>query len=323
MSWTTLLKITTEPSNIPIPMKRLASSCAMACAVSLAAHAATITVNTTNNISPGVGETNLVQAINLLQNGDTIGFNIPGAGPHYLLTPPCGGYPKITNNNVTINGYTQPGAVANTNTILGSNTAKIKIVLDSRNGQFTDGTYQAANGNSGFNGEGVMLCIFNATNVHLQGLCLLGMKANLDTTNCAGAQFDETCAIGVERDYSGGAAGLGNGMWISGCWIGVDVDGTTVSACDNGPRAERHRDDTIGNAARLPANNAIIGVRTGSLNPRAEFNVIVGHTEDVLLEGQGHRVSGNFLGVLPDGMHDYIVPFAELGVFQESHIEIG
>src|SRR5678815_5125657 len=99
------------------------------------ASAKIITVNTTNNVSPGPGETNLVQAIAMLADGDAIHFNIPGGGPFYLQTPPLvpdNGYPPITNHNVTIDGYTQPGAVPNSNRILSSNNAQIKIVLDSR-----------------------------------------------------------------------------------------------------------------------------------------------------------------------------------------------
>src|ERR1700746_3280784 len=107
-----------------------------------------IVVNTINNVSPAPGETNLVKAISLLQDGDTIQFNIPG-GPgqvFYLQTPP-GGYPIITNNNITIDGYSQPGATPNSNPIHAPNNAKIKICLDSRNGNATDmGNIENING---------------------------------------------------------------------------------------------------------------------------------------------------------------------------------
>ncbi len=43
------------------------------------ANAKIITVTTTNNISPGSGQTSLVQAINLLADGDTIQFDIAEA----------------------------------------------------------------------------------------------------------------------------------------------------------------------------------------------------------------------------------------------------
>src|SRR6266496_3545562 len=97
----------------------------------------TIVVNTADNLTPGPNQTNLVKAINLLEDGDTVQFDIPGNGPHYLLSPP-GGYPPITNiNNITIDGYSQPGSSPNTNPILSSNNANITIVLDARNGNFT------------------------------------------------------------------------------------------------------------------------------------------------------------------------------------------
>ena len=116
------------------------------------ANAAIITVNTANNADFSAGKTNLWLAIKMAntngQTANTINFNIPGTGPFYLITPPLyvqggstlalgGGYPIITNHNLTIDGYSQPGAVANTNTILGTNTAKLMIVIDSRISNYT------------------------------------------------------------------------------------------------------------------------------------------------------------------------------------------
>src|SRR2546426_6117770 len=98
-----------------------------------AAEAAIITVNTTNNAAPGPNETNLVMALNQLSDGDTVQFNIPGNGPFYLRTP-AAGYRYITNNNIAIDGYSQPGSAPNTNPILAANNARIQIVLDSRDG---------------------------------------------------------------------------------------------------------------------------------------------------------------------------------------------
>ncbi len=87
--------------------------------------AAIISVNTEDNTDFSPGKTNLVTAINSLNAGDTINFNIPGSGPHYLVSP-GGGYPMITNkNNITIDGYSQPGSAPNTNSILASNNAQI------------------------------------------------------------------------------------------------------------------------------------------------------------------------------------------------------
>ena len=145
------------------------------------ADAKTIVVNTANNVSPGLGETNLVQAINLLQNGDTIRFALDGAGPFYLITPPLdpdNGYPAITNHNITIDGYSQPGAFPNTNPILSSNNAQIKIVIDSRGG----GLHREDIPGYGLS-EGSALFIKRATNVTIRGLCFLGPDFGSFITN--------------------------------------------------------------------------------------------------------------------------------------------
>ena len=82
-----------------------------------------IVVNTADNTDFSAGKTNLVAAIKALGDGDTITFNIPGAGVHEIDTP-AGGYPLITKNNVTIDGYTQPGAVPNSNPIHAANKSR-------------------------------------------------------------------------------------------------------------------------------------------------------------------------------------------------------
>jgi hypothetical protein len=88
------------------------------------AHAKIITVTTTNSVGLSAGSVSLTLAIQSLDDGDTIQFALPGTGPFFLI-PPVNGYPWITNNNVTVDGYSQPGASPNTNTILARNNAKI------------------------------------------------------------------------------------------------------------------------------------------------------------------------------------------------------
>src|SRR5689334_7152428 len=92
---------------------------------------ATITV--TNDAPTGPGS--LTAAINALNDGDTIAFHIPPetGEVHYIKTPPDG-YPLITRNNITIDGYTQGGAAPNTSPIHAANNASLKIVLSSTNG---------------------------------------------------------------------------------------------------------------------------------------------------------------------------------------------
>jgi len=183
-------------------LKRFAAFCFLAGATLCPAK--TITVNTVNNTTPGPNETNLVQAINLLQDGDTIAFNIPGTGPFYLVAPP-GGYPPITNiNNVTIDGYTQPGSSPNTNPILASNNANIKIVLDGRNGQFTSFPDDIP----GFGtDESAALFVLGSTNFWVKGICFLG---SWDAVNSTTAQYAVAFGGDVSSDYG----------HVSGCRVG-------------------------------------------------------------------------------------------------------
>ena len=214
--------------------------------VAFSVSAKTIVVTTTNNVSPPVGETNLIQAIQLLADGDTIAFNIPGPGPHYLVTPPQipgdgGGYPEITHNNVTIDGYTQPGAAPNSNTILATNNAEIQIVLDSREG----GSHVWNIPGYGDTESGIL--VVSGNNVTIRGLSFLGVPS------------DSVALYGI-------ALGKGaDNAHINGCWIGIDPDGVTVAGFNDGITGFRHDGDM--------QTGVVVGVKPDSTNPRAEFNV--------------------------------------------------
>ena len=136
--------------------------------LSVSTQAAVITVTTSNNVNPGAAEISLVKALETVSDGDEIRFNIPGPGPHYLITP-SGGYPEITAHGITINGYSQPGSSANSNGILASNNAKIGIFLDARE---SGGTVLNYDGYS--SSESAVLAVVGATNVAVRGLGFLG-----------------------------------------------------------------------------------------------------------------------------------------------------
>src|SRR5687768_9636066 len=92
---------------------------------SLLCRGAVFTVTVTNDSGPG----SLRQAIT--DNNDTpgaglntINFNIPGAGPH-LISPETS-LPPVTQP-VLINGYSQPGAIANSSTTAFNAVLKIRI----------------------------------------------------------------------------------------------------------------------------------------------------------------------------------------------------
>src|ERR1051325_428590 len=186
-------------------------------------HAATITVTTT--ASSGAGS--LDAAIKALSNGDTIEFNIAGAGPHYL-EPPNGGWPLITNDNVTINGYSQPGSAPNSNPILAANNAQIKIVLSSTNSVVNE-LYTPLDYNSGTNvqtGFGstdfAVLGVYGANNVTIKGLSLIGTP---------GAGVASHYGIALMRDTTHPC----NGAHINGCWIGVEPSGVPTRVREPDP----------------------------------------------------------------------------------------
>ena len=246
-------------------------------AIAITAQGTTITVNTADNTDFGAGKTNLWLAIKMANtNGataNTINFNIQGTGPFYIITPAFyapggipalgGGYPIITNNNLTIDGYSQPGALANTNTILGSNTAVLKIVIDSRASNYTadanhpvlvgaetmnyafitgktyeDPTY----GWPGFtSADAAQIGIFQATNVHIKGLCFLN-------DYIPGADGLAVASVALGADYPTNWVNPplnGPSSWfypeyalhVSGCWFNLLPDGKTV--VDGGYNAVR------------------------------------------------------------------------------------
>jgi len=269
----------------------------------LSGYAKNIVVTTENNESPGQGQTNLVQAINLLADGDTIEFKIPGNGPHYLLSPP-GGYPPITNiNNVTIDGYSQPGSSPNTNPILSSNNANITIVLDARNGNFTHFPDDIPGYGTG---EASILFVLGSTNFSVRGLCFLGVWDSENGPDSYAVSFG-----GGEPSHGG---------HVSGCRVGLDLDGTNVARLK----------DAVTAFGAGPSDGIVVGVAPGSATTsaaeaRAQFNVIVGEQIPVIIEGNATRVSGNFFNVFPNGLQDFL---ADGGISGPNHtleamIEIG
>jgi hypothetical protein len=313
-------------------------------AIAASAQAATITVNTADNTDFSAGKTNLWLAIKMANtNGaiaNTINFNIPGTGPFYLITPPLyvqggtalalgGGYPIITNHNLTIDGYSQPGAVANTNTILGTNTAKLMIVVDSRVSNYTPNlehpvriggetmnyalitgkTYgSAVNGYAGFTeADAAQIGIFAASNITIKGLCFLndyipGSEQGISLASIAlGADYpyENPTAAHIYPDYN---------LHVCGCWFNLMPDGTTV--VDGGLNAvtvRRHRAASSNSYlnGRWSPSAITVGVAKNSVNPRAEFNIIMSQAQSIAAQGERGRFCGNFFNVFADGMNQY------------------
>src|SRR3989442_7349058 len=251
------------------------------CAVT---QAAIIAVNTTNNVTPGSNETNLVMALSKMHDGDTIQFNIPGPGTFYISTP-TNGYPLITNNNVVIDGYSQPGSSPNTNSILQPNSARIQIVLDSRVGP-EQRTRLGSSSNSGFfDWESAILAAQGAKNFKIRGLSFLS-RHTAGTPPVQDQGDPEIYCIALINDATNAR--------ISGCWFGLDPNGTTVAGGRSAVAALK--DNSGASASRLVFNTD----GDGQHDP-AEFDICMGMVLAIHLDTANAEVAGNVINVFPNG----------------------
>ena len=257
------------------------------CAGTLAA--ATLTVTTADNSSgPNDSQLSLKEAIEQVQSGDTIAFAIPGAGPHYIVTPPEG-YPLLQKSNVTIDGYTQSGAVKNTSALTEPHTTVIKIVIDSREGgRFSLAEY----GDHGFgDSESAIFPLLDAANTRIQGLAFIGIPGD---DNSESPFIYNIALIGSSTDAH-----------VQGCWFGLDPaaapfapggDGITPGVHGARSAVASFKWDDATTSAGL-----IVGTDGDGVGDRGEFNVMVGNLLAVHLETPDVRLSGNYINVLPNG----------------------
>jgi len=259
--------------------------------ISFAASLSATTYTVTTTADSGAGS--LRQAI-LDANGspghDDIAFNITGSGVHTIA--PATALPTITDQ-VTIDGYTQPGASANTNGPSQGTNAAIRIEID--------GTAL------GFGGNGL---VSNSGNVTIRGLAInrcgnAGIQVggagsgtyilgNFLGTDPSGATRSGPQSYGVEIETSAVAVGGANPAdrnLISG------NDGAQVLIGDSGGTNSAIKGNLIGtNAAGTAAiqgqfNYALVYIRVGTNvliggPAAAERNVISGGTGN----GQGYGV---------------------------------
>lgn len=269
----------------------------------------TLTVTTTNNENPPAGSMSLFQAITSVADGDTIAFNIPGDGPHVIVTP-VGGYPIITANNVTIDGYSQPGSAPNSNPILGGNNAKIRIVLDSSDaasGPSKDTAnpllLERRSTRLPFSGygdtENGIIAVMRGDNFTIRGISFLARR----TVPSTGEQGDEDAGDVSVKDPGIYAVALieeAKNAKVQGCWFGLHPDGTTVKPVKSAVAAFRHRVPTDTYSGGL-----VFGTDGDGANDVAEFNISIGAIIAVAIELPNARISGNYFNVFPNGTSFY------------------
>jgi CSLREA domain-containing protein len=292
---------------------------------SLPATAATIVVNVSSDTAhacaaTGTGTCSLRDAIlfaNATAGADTINFNIPGAGVQTIA--PITELPSISEQ-VTIDGYTQPLATANT--LATGNNANLLIQLDGSGAG-------AANG----------LVVLNAPNTLIRGLvinrfALVGIRvaptaftaAVTIQGNFIGTAADGTAALGnsgsgieVANDFAlsfqvgGNSPGMRNlisGNTLHGILLGAQtgqVQGNYIGTNAAGTAAIANG----GSGVNITGHNNLVGG-----NPAfGQRNVISGnaaHGIAIASSASMNSVQGNFIGT--NGGGTLALPNAQDGI---------
>src|SRR3954451_14932527 len=260
-----------------IPRLLAAAVAALAIAPQVA-NAATFTVTTTAN----AGACSLRQAINDANGAGggphTIAFAIPGAGPHTIA--PTSPLPDI-GSRVTVDGYSQPGAHANT--LANGFDADLRIDLAGTNA-FGPGFTLSGSGSTV---RGLIIEGWNEVAVETYG----------PSNRVEGSILRQNAYAGVSLDSTGNTVG-GADPAKRNVIASNGVQGVNVASGDNTVAGNFIGLDTTGTA---DAGNAINGVFLSNSAPNATVraNVIAGNDVngvDVSLHADAATISGNRIG---------------------------
>ncbi|HEY3027403.1 MAG TPA: hypothetical protein VGJ55_14735, partial [Pyrinomonadaceae bacterium] len=308
---------------LPKPYSRL---------INTAAPVNTFTVTTTadngSNTSPTPGS--LREAIiNANNSGGEINFNIPASDPNCnAITHVCT-ITTITRSlpdiiaPVTIDGYTQPGASANT--LADGDNAVLLIELNGNGvsgltGLWIDTANCTVRGLviNGFNGYGIGLYESAATNTHIEGSFIgtnalgtaaIGNSTGIYFQRANGNQIGGTDPAarnvisgnlnnGILIENGGGAAGVGN--IIQGNYVGTNAAGTAAipNQAGIGIVINSGQNNLIGGTAvgagNLVSGNLNQGIRFASSFPAASFNAVQGNLIGTDISGTAPLGNGSW-----------------------------
>ncbi|MCX6805143.1 MAG: right-handed parallel beta-helix repeat-containing protein [Patescibacteria group bacterium] len=290
--------------------------------------ASTIVVNSTADVQLDDGECTLREAIVASNTDtasgalageciagsgdDTINFNIPGAGVRTIV--PLSALPPV-EAKVDINGYSQPGAKANTAIAPAALNGNLLIEIDGTNvanyALLFDGD---ATGSSGSSVRGLVINRFGKNNTIIVGANNIAVAGNYIGTDPTGlidlgnagpgitSQFGSSnsfdAKIGglspADRNLISGNEDAGSypsdGWLFQGNYIGVDATGlvamgNSTKGASGGISADECENVTIG-GDQQGAINVISGNNSHGIAPHLSINTII---------------AGNYIGVGADG----------------------
>jgi hypothetical protein len=274
----------------------------------------TYVVTNTDEIGPGSLEQAIVDA-NSFPGHDAVAFNIAGVGPHTIGV--VGSLPAITDT-VTIDGYTQPGASANT--LLEGNDSVLGIILDgtmapAATGLEVNGISAAGTTISGLEITNFSTAILgqNTNNLTVEGNHIhlstnFGVYfANVDGGTIGGDSVDA-------RNTVSGTTGNGIGVRVSGTsannvvsgnYVGTDRSGTSIDANLRGLLIDGGAGNTLGGTTAAERNlisgNTNVGIQVDSgstivignfIGTDAAGSTALANGVGVTLAGIGSRIGG-------------------------------
>ena len=274
--------------------------------LALSASATTYTVTTTADSGAG----SLRQAItdaNGNVGADIIQFNIVGSGVQTIA--PASALPTITDG-VTIDGYSQPGASANTNAPDQGTNAVILIEIDGTNtGTGSEAAvlfFGPASGNSAV--RGLAINRGKWAGIRVSGVAGMSIDGNFIGTDPTGTAPHGNTDFGIQVNNGASSITIGGTTPAARNLIsGNGMQGVNFGSGGNGGTGHLVQGNLIGTDAS--GGNALVGNQTG-IHVSSSMNVTIGGTtaaaRNVISGNGGYGVrlnsgsnlvaSGNFIG---------------------------
>lgn len=280
-------------------MKSFLRSLALAGAIDAAdAFAATFTVTNTNVTGAGSLQQALWDA-NTNAGSDSISFNIVGSEPYVISPTIAQPLPSLTNP-VMIDGYTQPGASANT--LTNGNDAVLKVRLDGTSAGSVNGLRIASSGSvirglsiTRFRNSVDGIAIASGTNNVIEGNFV-----GLDPTaiSIGNGRYGVSVAAGASGNVIGGTNPAAANVICGNLQYGVMVQGNNNIVRGNLIGLRPSGVALGNNSAGVLLNTGATGNTIGGETPAAR-NVISGNTQNgvELVNANFNSVQGNFIGV--------------------------
>ena len=279
----------------------------------------TVTKTADTNDGTCDADCSLREAINAVVSGDEIAFAIDAetdagcvAETGVCTIEPASALPALTQGNVFLNGFSQTGAIANTNDFPNALNSALKIVLDGTLAGAANGIYLASNNNKvqglviqDFATNGIY--IYNGQNNKIQG-CFIGVDVTGETGHGNGSYGIRTAGnsqgniLGTDGDGTEDAnernlisSNVNTGInlnavglnTVAGNFIGTNKTGLV----DLG-------NSTQGIYILSGSNTNVIGTNGDGTYDAAEGNLISGNTTaGLVLASNNNTVAGNYIGV--------------------------